>query len=148
MYVCMYLFSLAHSLHWHIRARKSFILLTAIFPPCKPVSGTELPFSIEMPNEWVTFLMTSSALGPGLGQAEDASKRKSHPNSKGTDPKQGQGLHEAQVLFFQLPIPSFPPQWPYCASCGHWWLGSWGWSQDQGKCECLLHMQTRLFIQP
>lgn len=39
MYVSISLFSLAHSLHWHLRAKKSFILLTAIFPPCKPVSG-------------------------------------------------------------------------------------------------------------
>lgn len=67
-----------------------------------------------------------------MGQAGDVSKSKTYSKSKEADPKQGQGLHEAWVLFFQLPVPSLPLQWPCCAS-----LGTSGWNLgDDHRIRC------------
>lgn len=123
----LYVSFFSGSLHKNMRSRKDFIWLTAISLPCKPVSGTELPFSIELPNDWVTFSEDLLCIMHGAGSSRRHIQEEVTSHSRGADPKQGQGLHEAQCPS------SLQPQRPCCASFGHSWLGSRGWSQDQGQ---------------
>lgn len=79
------------------------VLLTAVFPPCKPASGMEVPFSILTLDEWVTLLSTSSALGPSLSQAGDASKRKTHPTAREQTPNKDRAALSTDAV---LPVAS------------------------------------------